>query len=65
VSLDPHQSVTTWVHLDLSDLYLFYDPTIAVTNLITGETWTWSGAHHQITLDPTVSPYLLLSLVPS
>ena len=65
VSLDPHQLVTTSVHLDLSDLYLLYDPWISVTDLVTGERWTWTGAHHQITLDPSVAPYLLLSLSPS
>ena len=65
VSLDPHQPVMTWVHLDLADLHLLYDPSIAVTNLVTGDRWVWTGAHHQVTLDPTVSPYLLLSLSPS
>ena len=65
VSLDYADPVTTWVHLDLADLHLLYDPSIAVEDLITGERWTWTGAHHQVTLDPAVSPYLLLSLSPS
>jgi starch synthase (maltosyl-transferring) len=65
VSLDPHQPVTTWVHLDLADLHLLYDPSIGVTNLVTGDRWVWTGAHHQVTLDPTAWPYLLLSLSPS
>lgn len=65
VSLDPHQTVTTWVHLDLADLHLLYDPAIAVTDLVSGERWTWIGAHHELTVDPNVSPYRLLSLAPS
>ena len=64
VSLDPHLPVTTWIHLDLADLYLLYDPSIEVTNLVSGDRWTWTGAHHQVTLDPSSSPYLLLSLSP-
>jgi starch synthase (maltosyl-transferring) len=64
VSLDPHRTVNTWVHLDLDHLGLADGIAYGVTELITGNHWTWTGAHHHIQIDPTIEPAWILSLTP-
>jgi hypothetical protein len=31
-------------------------------DLMTGETWTWTGRHHQVHLDPAQSPCRVLGI---
>jgi starch synthase (maltosyl-transferring) len=64
VSLDPHRTVSTWIHLDLSHLGLADGIAYSVTELVTGNHWTWTGAHHHIQIDPNIEPAWILSLTP-
>src|SRR3954454_8231063 len=64
VSLDPHERVDTWVHLDLEALGLVDGLPVRVTELITGNTWTWNGAHQMVQIDPEDEPAWILSLSP-
>jgi starch synthase (maltosyl-transferring) len=64
-SLDPHNVVESWIHLDLYDLGLPEERPFRVTNLFNGDRWEWTGAHHSLRLDPHDAPYLLLHLEPA
>jgi starch synthase (maltosyl-transferring) len=64
VSLDPANRLDTWIHLDLAHLGLNDALPFAVTELITGNQWTWTGAHHPIHINPFVEPAWLLSIAP-
>jgi starch synthase (maltosyl-transferring) len=64
VSLDPVNTVDTWLHLDLHHLSLPDGLPFAVTELITGNHWTWTGAHHTVQINPAVEPAWILSLSP-
>jgi len=64
VSLDPHRSVNTWIHLDLAHLGLADGIPYDVTELITGNHWSWAGAHHHIQINPMIEPAWILSLSP-
>jgi starch synthase (maltosyl-transferring) len=62
VSLDPVSVISTWVHLDLSVLGIEDGESFAITDLISGASWTWTGGHHPIEIDPSVGPAWLLSI---
>ena len=62
VSLDPVSVISTWVHLDLSVLGIEDGESFAVTDLISGASWTWTGGHHPIEIDPSVGPAWILSI---
>jgi starch synthase (maltosyl-transferring) len=62
VSLDPDHVVDTWIHLDLAGLGLVDGLAYGVTELISGDTWTWTGAHHSVRIDPATEPAWILSL---
>jgi starch synthase (maltosyl-transferring) len=64
VNLDPHRTVSTWINLDLSQLGLTDGITYDVTELITGNHWSWTGAHHHIQINPMIEPAWILSLSP-
>jgi starch synthase (maltosyl-transferring) len=64
VNLDPVSVVDTWIHLDLTRLGLVDGIAYSVTELITGHTWSWSGAHHPVQINPQVEPAWILSLSP-
>ena len=65
VSLDPASQLNTWIHLDLADLGLTDGLPFEVTELITGNQWTWTGAHHPVQINPLIEPAWILSLSPS
>ena len=54
-NVDPHAVRETTVHLDLAKLGLPYDSKFEVTDLITGETYTWSGDNY-VRLDAFLEP---------
>jgi starch synthase (maltosyl-transferring) len=54
-NLDPHHPRETLVHLDLAALSLPGDALFEVTDLLTGQTWTWSSTNY-VRLDPAVEP---------
>ena len=62
ISLDPLSVVSTWIHLDLGVLGIDEAEPFAVTELISGSSWTWTGAHQQVEIDPAVGPAWILSL---
>ncbi|HQY31248.1 MAG TPA: alpha-amylase family glycosyl hydrolase, partial [Thermomicrobiales bacterium] len=62
VSLEPVQPVDTWIHLDLGALGLTDGVAFGVQELITGNSWTWTGAHHPVQIDPALEPAWILSL---
>jgi hypothetical protein len=64
VNLDPHRTVSTWINLDLSQLGLTDGITYEVTELITGNHWSWTGARHHIQINPMIEPAWILSLSP-
>jgi starch synthase (maltosyl-transferring) len=64
VSLDPVSVVDTWIHLDLTRLGLVDGIAYSVTELITGHTWSWIGAHHPVQINPMDEPAWILSLSP-
>lgn len=64
VSLDPVNTVDTWVHLDLGVLGLADGIGFDVTELITGNKWVWTGPHHRININPMIEPAWILSLSP-
>ncbi len=59
--LDPHSVRETLVHLDLTRFGLEPDTEFGVTELLTGEEWTWSGSNY-VRLDPFVEPVHILSI---
>ncbi len=62
VSLDPVEEVSTWIHLNLDELGLIDGIPYTVTELITGNTWSWTGEHHPIQIDPSIEPAWILAV---
>jgi starch synthase (maltosyl-transferring) len=62
VLLEVGQTVDTWIHLDLSALGLVEGVPYHVHELITGNTWMWTGAHHPVQIDPDIEPVWILSV---
>jgi starch synthase (maltosyl-transferring) len=60
-NVDPHSVRETTVHLDLEALDLPLDSTFTVTDLITGQVFTWS-ADNYVRLDAFVEPVHVLSV---
>lgn len=60
-NVDPHSVRETEVHLDLEALGL--PERFAVTDLLTGDVWTW-GEHNYVRLDAFHNPVHLLSVSP-
>lgn len=56
---DPHAVRETTVHLDLAKLGLDYGSRFTVTDLITGNTFSW-GEHNYVKLDSFVEPVHIL-----
>ena len=54
-NLDPHAVRETTVHLELQKLGLTEGDTFEVTDLITGETYTWTNSNY-VRLDPRIEP---------
>ncbi len=62
VSLDPVNPLNTWIHLDLAELGLVDGLPYHVTELISGNTWIWTGGHQSVQIDPAIEPVWVLSL---
>jgi starch synthase (maltosyl-transferring) len=61
VNLDPHTAREATVHLDLPALGLGWDDRALVTDVLTGQTWTW-GRSAYVRLDPQEEPAHLLTV---
>jgi len=53
VTLDPHNAVTSRVHLDLTALGMAPGTPFTVEDLLTGDLWQWSDTNY-VRLDPSV-----------
>ncbi len=62
VNLDPEGVQTGWTELDLSALGLSPAASYSAQDLLSGETFQWSGARNYVALDPEKSPAHLLVL---
>ncbi|MFI6520146.1 alpha-1,4-glucan--maltose-1-phosphate maltosyltransferase [Spirillospora sp. NPDC050679] len=61
VNLNPHQAREATVHLDLHALGLEHDAEFAVTDELSGETYTWRQANY-VRLDPHHQPAHIFTL---
>jgi starch synthase (maltosyl-transferring) len=61
VNLDPHATHEATVHLDLPALGLGWDDQALVTDVLTGQTWTWGRASY-VRLDPQEEPAHVLTV---
>ncbi len=55
VTVDPHQTRETIVHLDMPALGLDWNATFTAADELSGQAWTWSE-HNFVRLDPAVEP---------
>ena len=56
VNLDPNHAHAGWTNLDLGALGVPWDEPFEVHDLLTGEHYTWQGAHNYVGLDPQFGP---------
>jgi starch synthase (maltosyl-transferring) len=56
---DPHAARETLVHLDMHAIGASLDSTLKVTDLVTGESWSW-GSDNYVRLDPFEHPVHIL-----
>jgi starch synthase (maltosyl-transferring) len=62
VNLDPFQTHETWIHFPIHDFGIADGEQFRVTELITGESYIWTGGSQHIRLDPHFEPALIFSL---
>jgi starch synthase (maltosyl-transferring) len=63
VNLDPANTQTAWLHLDLAKLNLPVGASFQVEDLLTGATYTWNGEWNYIALNPAVMPAHILKII--
>jgi starch synthase (maltosyl-transferring) len=56
VNLDPHNTHTGWLDLDLMDLGVASDKPYQVHDLLSGARFLWQGARNYVSLDPAHTP---------
>ena len=61
INLDPHATRETTVHLDMPSLGLEWGDAYEVTDVFTGDAWTWRE-HNYVRLDPGHEPAHVLTL---
>lgn len=59
VNLDPHAEQTGWTNLPLEALGLPADASFTAHDLLTGERYTWRGAHNYVRLSPQMPAHIL------
>lgn len=62
VNLDPFQVHETWIHFPLADFGISDHEQYRVTELITGESYIWTGGSQHVRLDPHYEPVQIFSL---
>jgi starch synthase (maltosyl-transferring) len=62
VNLDPFQPHETAIHLPIAQFGIAEDEQYRATELITGETFIWTGGSQRVRLDPHVEPAMLFSI---
>jgi starch synthase (maltosyl-transferring) len=56
VNLDPHNTQSGWLHLDLEKLALAAEQPFQVHDLLSDQRYQWRGAHNFVMLDPRRIP---------
>jgi starch synthase (maltosyl-transferring) len=56
VNLDPVQSQSGWIYLDMQQLGLTDESSFTVEDLLTGASYAWTGPSNYVALDPAVQP---------
>jgi starch synthase (maltosyl-transferring) len=64
VNMDPKQTQSGWVTIDMESLGLAPDATYTVRDLLDGQAYAWHGPRNYVVLDPTVRPAHVLSIEP-
>ena len=64
VLLDPHAGSTFGFEVPLWEFGLPDDASIEVQDLVAGNSFTWHGKSHELTLDPATRPYAVWRLIP-
>ena len=64
VNLDPHNTQTGWLHLDLAALGLEEGRAVELTDVLTEARHTWQTAHQQVEIDPQVTPAHVFEMRP-
>jgi starch synthase (maltosyl-transferring) len=64
VNLDSTDPQDDWLGLDLDVLGMPHDRPYVAHDLLTGETYTWTGAHPYVRLDPNLQPAHIFHLRP-
>lgn len=62
LNLDPFQVHETWIHFPINDFAIGDGEQYRVTELITGESYIWTGGSHHVRLDPHHEPAFIFSL---
>ncbi len=62
VNLDPFQPHDATLHLPIHEWGIESDEQFRATELITGETFIWTGAEQRVHLDPAVEPAMLFEI---
>ena len=65
VNLDPHTTQTGWTDLHLTELGMPLAGEYEAHDLLTGETFRWSGSYNYISLNPETMPAHILLLRPT
>ena len=64
VLLDPHEGAEFAFEVPLWEFDLPAEASIEVTDLVQGNSFTWHGRDHRLTLDPHTRPYAIWKLTP-
>ncbi|MEJ7762147.1 MAG: alpha-1,4-glucan--maltose-1-phosphate maltosyltransferase [Thermomicrobiales bacterium] len=64
VNVDPFQPHETTIELPIGDWGIADDEQYRATDLLSGETFMWTGARQTVWLDPRTEPALILSIQP-
>ena len=62
VNLDPRDTQSGWVSLDLEQLGLEADMPFSVRDALSGETYAWRGSRNFVLLDPRRAPAHLFAI---
>jgi starch synthase (maltosyl-transferring) len=62
VNLDPYHAHETWVHFPIQDFDIAPDEQYRVDELISGESFFWTGGSQWIRLDPNEEPARIFSI---
>jgi starch synthase (maltosyl-transferring) len=62
VNLDPFHAHETWIHFPIQDFDIAHNEQYRVEELLSGESYFWTGGSQRIRLDPQVEPARFFSI---